>query len=88
MFALNYSGMEMHMGGMNNNYSSYYFYNNLISFFVFIFITYVILVILSKSFVNKKGKKCKRCGLPIESEDWLICPRCGNHLNNGSVKES
>jgi uncharacterized membrane protein len=87
MFVPNYSEMESHMGGMSHNYSIYSFYSNLITFIIFIFITAVILVILFKSFTNYKSNQCKKCGLPIESEDWLICPRCGNHLKNGSVKE-
>ncbi|WP_318507347.1 hypothetical protein [Bacillus sp. T3] len=73
-------GMGMHGGGMGNNN---YFYNynlipNLIIIISIVFLGFFIVNKLSHS----STPKCKKCNLPIESNEWKICPRCGNQLQD------
>jgi len=72
-------GMGMHGGGMGNNY--FYNYNlipNLIIIISIVFLGFFIVNKLSHSSIPK----CKKCNLPIESNEWKICPRCGHQLQD------
>ena len=78
------TGMGMHMTySYYNNSASYY--GNIISLIIFILIIMIAIITLGKIFFTTGSKKCKKCGLTIESEEWQICPRCGNPLKDGSV---
>jgi hypothetical protein len=80
-----YTGeMGMHMTYYYNN--SAYYYSNIISFLIFILIIIIAIITLVKILSTTGPKKCKKCGLIIESDEWQICPRCGNPLKNESVK--
>lgn len=76
-------GMGMHMN--YNYYNSVYYYGNIIGFILFILIIVLVVITLIRLFTAAKPKKCNKCGYHIESNDWKICPRCGNPLD-GSVK--
>jgi hypothetical protein len=80
-----YTGMGMHM---NYNYyiSSFYYYGNVIGFVILILVLAMVIITLLKIFTMVGPEKCNKCGYMIESNDWQICPRCGNPLNDGSVK--
>lgn len=77
-------GMGMHMNYYYNN--SVYYYGNIIGFIIFVLIIILVIVTLLKILTTSGTKKCNKCGYPTESNDWLICPRCGNPLKEGSVK--
>jgi len=87
MVTQNYTGMGMHMSSVSYNNSSYYYFGSLIIFLIFILIVLVLVMAIFKLFSNSKQKQCKKCGLIIESDSWLICPRCGNNLHDGSVNK-
>lgn len=36
--------------------------------------------LINKGFTKPKGNSCKKCRMPIESDQWKICPNCGSHL--------
>lgn len=79
------TGMGMHM---NNNYynNSVYYYGNIIGLIIFVLILMIVIITLLKIFSISGPKKCNKCGFTIESNEWQICPRCGNPINDGSVK--
>lgn len=79
------SGMGMHMNYSYYNNTAYY-YGNIISLIIFILIILIVILTILKIFSTSEPKKCKKCGLIIESEEWQICPRCGNPLKDGSVR--
>lgn len=85
MVTQNYTGMGMHMYAGNYNNSTYYYFASLITFLIVILIIIVVIIALFKIFSSPSQKKCKKCGLTIESDSWQICPRCGNSLQDGSV---
>lgn len=31
--------------------------------------------------IFKSNTKCKKCGYEIKNENWRICPKCGNQIN-------
>lgn len=76
--------------GMHRNYYYYnpvYYYGNIIGFIIFALIIVLLIMTLIKLFATTGPKKCNKCGYPIESNEWLICPRCGNTLNDRSVNK-
>jgi hypothetical protein len=73
-------GMGMH-GGEEVSNRIYYFYN-LIPNLIIISIVLGSFFVLYKWLFHSSGGKCKKCGLPIESNEWKICPRCGHDLQN------
>jgi len=78
------TGMGMHESyGYYNNSVTYY--GNLISLFIFLLSIIIVVITVIKIFSPTGQKKCKKCGLIIESDEWKICPRCGNSLKDGSV---
>lgn len=80
------TGMGMHESyNYYNNSISYY--GNLISLIIFILSTMIVVITAIKVFSATGQKKCKKCGLTIESDEWKICPRCGNPLKDGSVNK-
>ena len=75
--------------GMHSNYNynnSVYYFRNIIGSIIFFLIIILVVITIFKVFSILGPKKCNRCGLIIESEEWLICPRCGNSINDGSVR--
>lgn len=79
-------GMGMHGGkAMGNNYLYNY---NLIPNLILI----ISLVLFGFFIVNKLSHsskpKCKKCNLPIESNEWKICPRCGHQLQDRGGNKS
>jgi hypothetical protein len=76
--------------GMHMNYSYYnnsvYYYGNIIGLIIFFLIIIMVVITILKLFSLSGPKKCSKCGLIIESDEWQICPRCGNPLNDGSVR--
>jgi membrane protein YdbS with pleckstrin-like domain len=85
MVTPNYTGMGMHMYSGSFNNSTYYYFANLITFLIIILVIIVVVMALFKLFMSPTQKKCKKCGLAIDSDRWQICPRCGNNLQDGSV---
>jgi hypothetical protein len=73
--------MGMHMReGLNNN--NIYYYNNFSTIIIVIVIVLVGFMLLDKIIFSSHSNNCKNCGLPIESETWKICPRCGSRLQD------
>ncbi|MGJ7920278.1 hypothetical protein [Neobacillus sp. LXY-4] len=80
-------GMGMHGGEWISNNNVYY-YNLILNFILIVSIVFVGFIIVNKVLFSSNKHKCKKCGLPIESDEWKICPRCGQNLqdkggNNG-----
>lgn len=77
--------------GMHESYNYYNdsitYYGNLISLIIFILSTMIVVITAIKVFSASGQKKCKKCGLTIESDEWKICPRCGNPIKDGSVNK-
>lgn len=79
-----YSGMGMHMTyNYYNNSTSYY--GSIINLIIIFLVIMIVVITLGKILTISGPKKCKKCGLTIDSEEWQICPRCGNPLKDGSV---
>lgn len=73
-------GMGMHGGkGVSNN--SLYYYDLLPNLIIIIGLVLLSFLLVRILFSSSKSA-CKRCGLPIESDEWKICPRCGQHFEN------
>jgi tRNA(Ile2) C34 agmatinyltransferase TiaS len=73
-------GMGTHMReGLSNNIQ--YNYNNFGNIMVFAIVILVGFLLIDKIIFSSKNSKCKKCGLTIESDEWKVCPRCGNQLH-------
>lgn len=73
-------GMGKHMWeGMSNN--NQYNYNNFGNIIILAIIVLAGFLLLDKAMVASENKKCKKCGLTIESSRWKVCPRCSNNLH-------
>lgn len=80
-------GMGMHGGEGFSSYNTnnYDFIPNVILILVVVFIGFII---INKVLFNSNQYKCRNCGLPIENEQWKICPRCGHHLQEKGGNKS
>jgi large-conductance mechanosensitive channel len=78
------TGMGMHMNTYYNN--SVYVYGNIINFVILMLIVLLVIMMIFKLLNPSGAKKCNKCGMNIESNEWKICPRCGNPLDEGRVK--
>ncbi|MEW9122357.1 MAG: hypothetical protein AB2421_06540 [Thermotaleaceae bacterium] len=79
-------GRGMHGGeGISSNTIVYY---NLIPYIIIILSIFLILFIVVKLFFYSNNRKCIKCGLYIESDDWKICPICGHPLQEKGGSKS
>lgn len=73
-------GMGRHMweGAGNIQYN----YNGVGNLIIVAIAILVGLLLLDKIMYSSRKNKCKRCNYEIESNQWKICPRCGNRLHH------
>ena len=87
----NSSGMRMGMGmhgGRELSNNNIYSYNLIPNIIIIMSVVLVIFIIVNKVLFNSSKAECEKCGTPIESKQWKICPRCGQHLQNIGGKGS
>lgn len=84
------SGMRMGMGMHGGSVGGYnpYNYNLIPNFIIILSIVFIVFVIVNKILFSSNQYKCKNCGLPIENEQWKICPRCGHQLQEKGGNKS
>lgn len=73
-------GMGRHMweGAGNIQYN----YNGVGNLIIVAIAILVGLLLIDKIMYSSRKNKCKRCNYDIESNQWKICPRCGNRLHH------
>lgn len=70
--------------GMGMHWRMYEYTNYFIDFRIILFIVVIIVGLLLFEFLKPqtKSSKCDKCGKVIESDQWRICPLCGNTVNS------
>lgn len=72
--------MGMHRGeGVLNNA---YYVDNFTNIVLAVIIIIAGFILLDRLLFGTGKNKCKKCGLPIESNQWKVCPRCGGDLKD------
>lgn len=80
-------GMGMHGGEGVRNYNLYN-YNLIPNFIIILFLVLIGFILLNKILFSSNQYRCKNCGLPIENDQWKICPRCGHQVQEKGGNKS
>lgn len=67
------------MGMMHRGMDNYNRYYNA-GYVVFVIAILALVILTALLIPSQTSKKCRQCGLEIESEAWKICPSCGARI--------